>query len=460
MKFRILGLILIGLIQLPVLAKDMPPSGGQAKDFTLPKTQTIELANGLNVTFINYGETPKVTLRLVTKTGNVDDGELDGISDLAYQLLTEGTKTLSALNIAQHAADMGGQVNSSVGTNSSYLQIDVLSEFVGDAALLLSDLTLNSNFAQDDLDLVRSNFLRNIKVQRSEAQSQAAEAFNQLVFGKHPYAVTFADESKVNAITPLLVKEFINDKLVAKRSHLYVSGKFSQSAATQAIEKAFAPLPTGTNASVSVPEYKGAGKLVFIERANAPQSSIRLGLPVVPPSHADYIGLQLMNTLLGGSFSSRITSNIREDKGFTYSPGSTINARVNSALWYETADITSESTGAALDEIIKEIIKLQTEVPSDDELNGFKSYTSGIYVLQNSSRTAIINQLWFLETHGLPTSRLESYVQKINNVTPKDISALAKKYLDVSKMSLVVVGDSASVKPQLASSELVSAAFK
>lgn len=440
--------------------KQQPPTGGQAKDFVLTQTSSVELDNGLRVVFVPFGNTPKVTLRLVSKLGNVDDGEMHAIADLSYQLMTEGTNTLSALDIAQRAADMGGQVNTSVGTNSSYLQMDVLSEFVGDAATLLGELVLNSSFKSEDLDRARTNFLRDLSVQRSQPQGLAAEAFNKTVFGTHPYAVTFADQDKVKSITSEAVKGFVQQNLVAKRSVLYVSGKFEQAKAEQAIKQAFAQLPAGTDQAITQPVYQGVGKLVFIPRANAPQSTIRFGLPVVDPSHPDYIALQFMNTLLGGAFSSRITSNIREDKGYTYSPGSAVSTRVNSALWYETADVTAESTAAALQEIINEITRLQTEAPSAAEMDGFKSYMSGLYVLQNSSRTSIINQLWFLEIHGLPISRLETYVQKINSIQAEQVSELAKKYLKLENMTLVVVGDEATVKPQLASNARISALYQ
>lgn len=439
--------------------KQLPPVGGKAKDFVLTETSTVSLDNGLRIVFVPYGNTPKVTLRLVSKLGNYDDGDFDGIADLAYQLLTEGTKTQSALEIAQRAADMGGQVNTSVGSNSSYLQMDVLSEFVGDAANLLGDLVLNSQFQAEDLDRARNNFLRNQTVQRSQAQGQAAETFNKAVFATHPYSVTFADEGKIKAIQADTIAQFIQTNLVAKRSVMYVSGKFDQSQAEAAIKNAFAKLPSGSDRIIASPNYQGAGKLIFVPRDNAPQSTIRFGLPVVDPSNDDYIGLQLMNTLLGGSFASRITSNIRENKGYTYSPSSTISTRVNSALWYETADITAESTAAALQEIINEITRLQNEAPGNEELEGFKSYMSGIYVLQNSSRTGIINQLWFLETYGLPLERLESYVQKINSISPADISALAKKYLTLDSMTLVVVGDEASVKPQLEANKQLASLY-
>ncbi|GGD62674.1 M16 family metallopeptidase [Lacimicrobium alkaliphilum] len=428
--------------------KQQPPAGGEPKDFKLTETYDFSLDNGLEVTFVQYGDTPKATLRLVTATGNVDDGEQDAVSDLAYELLTEGTTKRSAREIAEQAAGMGGQVNTSVSANSSYVQMDVLSEYAADAASLIADLVQHSEYAEEDLQRAKNNFIRDLKVQKSQAQGQAAEAFYSTVYPDHPYGDVFADESVVETLGSEEVKAFMDTNLVATRSHLYVSGKFDPAKVEQAVKAAFSDMAAGEPRSLSAPQGKGAGQFVFVPRENAPQSTLRLGLPVVDPSHPDYVALGLMNTLLGGSFSSRITSNIREDKGYTYSPGSTISARVKSGTWFQTADVTAEATGPALAEIIKEIKLLQTEAPSQEELQGFKNYISGIYVLQNSSRTAIINQLWFLKSHGLPLSRLETYVQQINAVTPGQISSLAAKYLPLEKMTLVVVGDE-SVKSQL-----------
>jgi len=152
---------------------------------------------------------------------------------------------------------------------------------------------------------------------------------------------------------------------------------------------------------------------------------------------------------LGGAFSSRITANIREDKGYTYSPRSTVVARVGTGVWYQGADVTAESTGASLNEIFKEIKLLASEPPSKEELDGFKNYMAGIFVLRNSSRAAIINQLSFLELHGLDKQYLQEYVQKVHSATPEQISVMVNKYLDINKMTLVVVGDAASVEPQL-----------
>jgi predicted Zn-dependent peptidase len=454
----ILALSLLAF-QLPAQEKELPPAGGAPKSFKLTDTHNFTLDNGLSVTLIQYGSTPKVTLRLITDTGNVDDGAKDAVSDLSYHLLTEGTSTRSAKEIAEAAANMGGQVQSSVGINAGFLQLDVLSDYVGDAANLLADLAINSKFTDEDRSRTVNNFVRDLTVQKSTPGNQATSAFYGSVFAGHPYAKIFADEKVVQSLTLQDLQSFVQKNLVAKRSHLFIAGKFDQQKAEAAVKAAFASMPAGETRQISAPTKANTAELIFIPRPNAPQSTLQFGLAVVDASHEDFVGLRVMNTLLGGSFASRITSNIRENKGYTYSPNSAVNSRVKAATWQQQADVTAEATGPALAEIIKEIKRLQTEAPSEQELTGFKNYISGIYVLQNSARGSIINELWFLKSHGLPLSRLENYVQLVNAMTPAQISALAAKYLTLDKMTLVVVGDE-SVKAQLSAVPELKAVYK
>ncbi|MCB0434892.1 MAG: insulinase family protein, partial [Mangrovimonas sp.] len=190
-------------------------------------------------------------------------------------------------------------------------------------------------------------------------------------------------------------------------------------------------------------------KVEIIDRPGAPQSTILYGLPTIDPSNPDYVALDVTNSILGGSFGSRITSNIREDKGYTYSPSSNIDTNYKSGVWYESADVTSDFTGASVNEIKKEIVRLQNEAPTKEELDGIKNYEAGIYVLQNSSPGGIIGQLNFLDLHELPDSWLENRVQNIMAVTPEQVSEMTKKYIKPEDMTLIIVGDKESVSKQI-----------
>ncbi|HNJ72223.1 MAG TPA: insulinase family protein, partial [bacterium] len=162
-----------------------------------------------------------------------------------------------------------------------------------------------------------------------------------------------------------------------------------------------------------------------------------------------YVKFLIMNSILGGSFGSRITTNIRENKGYTYSPFSAITSRYHSANWSEQADVTTEHTGASIKEILYEIERLKKEPPAKDELEGIQNYQAGIFVLQNSNFNGIVNQLAFLNLHGLPDTYLSNYVKNVYAVTPEDVSNMAKSQLKDDAYTIVIVGDIAKIEKQV-----------
>jgi len=195
----------------------------------------------------------------------------------------------------------------------------------------------------------------------------------------------------------------------------------------------------------------------FIDRPGAVQSTVRVAVKALPPSHPDFVKQTVLNTLLGGYFSSRITANIREAKGYTYSPYSEVSAHLEDAYWVQNADVTTAVTGESLKEIFKEVSTLRKTPPPAEELSAVQSYLAGTFLLQNSSRGGIINQLRFVDLHGLPDSYLQNYVQSVMAVTPEDVQKLAAKMLTREAMTIVVVGDQKVVSPQL---KVVSPALK
>ena len=209
---------------------------------------------------------------------------------------------------------------------------------------------------------------------------------------------------------------------------------------------------------VDMPEpAEGKVAVDIIDRPDASQSNVLLGLPVIAPGDDDWIALQTTNALLGGMFSSLITANIREDKGYTYSPRSSVSSRFQDAYWVQSAAVTTDVTAPALKEILYEIENLQENPPGDEELTGVKNYSSGVFVLQNSTPAGIIGVLNYLDLQGLPDSYLTEYVSKVHALAPEDISATARKYLRQEDMTLVIVGDRGrigeSVAPYLATAE-------
>ena len=431
--------------------KQAPPAGGPAKAFTLPAHETYTLANGMKVTLVPYGNIPKVSLSLALRAGNLNESkELLGVADVTGELLKEGTASLSASALAESAARMGSTLNVGTGADETSFDMDVLSEFGPDAVKLLADVLQHPLLPESELARLKTNLLRQIAVAKSQPGQIALARFRKLMYGEHPYGIILATEETVNKMTIADAKRFYADNYGAGRSHLYIAGKFDVVAVKKAIEAGFAGWAKGPAAVENVPKPKTQRLLDVTDRPGAPQATVYVGLPAPNATSPDSIPLGVTNALLGGSFGSRITSNIREKLGCTYSPGSQVSRRFHDAYWVETADITTDCTGKSLGEIFGEIQRLQKEAPPAAELQGIQSYLSGLFVIQNSSRGALIGQLRYVDLQGLGEDYLKTYVQKVNSVTPADVQKMTAEYLKPEQMTIVVVGDKAKITEQLA----------
>ena len=450
MKTRI-ALLASVLAASPLLAdKQSPPPPAAPKGFSLPAPKTFTLDNGMGVTFVSYGTVPKVSVSLAVRTGNVDEkaGEV-WLADLTGDLLTEGTTTRSASQIAEETARMGGEIEVAVGDNRTVIGGDVLSEFGPAMVALVADVAKNPKFPESELARIKADRARQLAIAKTQPQPLAQEKLRAVLYGDHPYGRLFPTEAMLSSYTIAQVKDFYTRNFGAARARLYVVGHFDAAAMEAAVRKSFSDWKRGEAPNTSRPSPHSERAVYLLDRPDAPQSTLNVAIPVIDPSNPDWDRLSLMNTLLGGSFGSRITANIREQKGYTYSPQGQLSNRYRDAYWVEIADVTTKSTGPALKEILGEIDRLQAEPPSEAELKGFQNYRAGIFILQNSSRAGIIGQLQFVDLNGLPADYLNGYVQRVYAVTPQQIQEMAKKYLQDDKATIVVVGDKKVVTDQL-----------
>jgi predicted Zn-dependent peptidase len=452
MKTRSLLVFLALAASAPLFGqKQAPPEPGKPKGFSVPAPHKFTLDNGMAITLVEYGTLPKVTVRLAVRTGNIDEkaGEV-WLSDVAGDLLSQGTETRTAAQIAEAAARMGGELNVTVGEDRTDLTGDVLSEFGPEMAALIADVAMHPKFPESELARLKGDRQRQLSIAKSQPQQMASEKFRALLYGDHPYGRLFPTEEMLKGFTIEQVRAFYDANYGAARAHLYAAGKFDGKAMEAAIRKAFSGWKRGAAPSVNLPKPKSEHRLETVDRPGAVQSTIYLGMPVTDPSSSDWVALGVMNSLLGGSFGSRITSNIREQKGYTYSPNSQVSTRYRDGYWIETADVTTKDTGASLKEILAEIKKLQTDPPSEQELKGIQNYLAGTFVLQNSSRGSIISQLAFVDLHGLPEDYLNTYVSRVYAVTPAQVQQMAARYIQSDKATIVVVGDKKVIAEQVA----------
>jgi zinc protease len=435
----------------PLLAqKQAPPEPGKPKGFSVPTPRKFKLENELAVTLVEYGALPKVTVRLAVRSGDIDEkaGEV-WLADLMGDLLSQGTETKSASEIAEASARMGGSLDVNVGEDRTEISGDVLSEFGPEMVALIADVAIHPKFPESELARLKGDRARRLAIARSQPQQMAAEKFRALLYPDHPYGRLFPSEEMLKGFTIQQIRAFYDANFGAARSHVYVVGKFNGPAMESAIRKALGSWKRGADPAVNVPKPRNEHRLETLDRPGAVQSTIYIGMPVTDPSSPDWIPQAVMNSLLGGSFGSRITSNIREQKGYTYSPNSQVSTRYRDAYWVETADVTTKDTGASLKEILAEIKKLQSEPPPEKELTGIQNYLAGTFVLQNSSRGGIMALLEFVDLHGLPDDYLNTFVSRVYAVTPQQVQQMAAKYIQPDKATIVVVGDTKVIADQV-----------
>ncbi|WP_437742664.1 pitrilysin family protein [Sorangium sp. So ce302] len=427
-----------------------PPRPGPPRDVDVPSTTELTLPNGMRATLIPFGTLPKVTVELSVRTGNIDEAaDQVWLSGLTGELMEEGTTARSAEEIALAAARMGGQLAVDVGFDTTEIEGDALSECGPELVKLIADVAQRPRLPEADVPRIRADLLRALSIAKSDPAQLAREKLGALLYPGHPYGRLFPEPAMLKGYSAAHARAFHEANFAAARAHLYVAGRFDAAAVEAAIRDAFGSWKRGAEPKRTPPVGRSAREIHVIDRPGAPQSVVRLALPVIERRHPDSIALEVTNTLLGGAFSSRIISNIREQKGYTYSPVSVLVDHRRTAYWVEAAEITTAVTGPALKEIFAEIDRLQAEPPSQEELSSIKRYMAGAFALQMSSRGSLINALEDVDLQGLPDDHLDTYVERVLAVTPEDVRRVAQKYLDDSRMTIVIAGDRAAIEAQI-----------
>jgi predicted Zn-dependent peptidase len=445
------SLVLLAIFSCPAKAgeKQLPPEGGTPKDITLPAKEDFQLPNGLRATLVSYGQIPKVTVRLAVRSGNLNEASNEiWLAAVTGQLMKEGTTNRTSAEINDAAARMGGEVFFGVDSDQTFISGDVLSEFSPDFIRLVADIAQNPLFPEAELARLKKDFLRRLSIQSTQPQTLASAKFRKAIYGNHPYGRVLSTPDMIQGFSLEKVRAFYEANFGAALSHIFVVGQFDAQAVKEAIQSAFRGWKRGPDPLVLPSKTETRRSLYIVDRPGSQQSTIFIGLPVPDPSHKDSLALGAMNAILGGGgFLSRITANIREKKGYTYSPYSALISQYRDAYWFQFASVGNAVTAPALKEILFEIDRLRAEAPPEKELKDIQNFLIGNFVRTNSTRQGIIFMLSFQNLHGLPDF-LTTYVKKIRALTPKDVQRVAQDYLRPEKLVIVVVGD----KKQIADS--------
>ena len=430
-----------------------PPVLGAPPALRVPPITTRQLPNGLRIVVVEQHELPIADVLLQVRNGGESDpATRAGTAALTSALLTEGTTMRSALAIADQAAYLGVRVSAGSGWEQSTVSLHAPTAQLDSAMALFADIVLHPAFPAPDLERVRKVRLTSLQQLRDRGPAIADRAYATALYGEqHPYGRPLAGtEASIAPISRADLQSFYDTYYRPNNATLLVVGDVKPDDVERRAQALFGgwargDVPAPANARADAPKTT---TLVLIDKPGAAQSSFRLGGIGAPRSTKDYFALQVLNTILGGSFTSRLNQNLRETKGYTYGASSGFSMRRLAGPFTASAEIVSAKSDSALVEFMKELRAIRDTVPSD-ELAKARRYLQLGLPEDFETTGSIAGQMLPLITYGIPLDFYNSAVENIGAVTQTDVQRVARQYVDPDRLTLVIVGDRKTIEPGL-----------
>ncbi|MCE5193853.1 MAG: insulinase family protein [Nitrospiraceae bacterium] len=412
--------------------------------FALDVKKTV-LDNGLTVLQSEKHNLPVVMVTMIIKTSILDESkEKAGLAHLTAKLLDEGTKTKKASEIREEIEFIGSSLNASAGSDYITITLSVLKKDIEKGFELFSDIILNPVFPQEEINRKKDMIKGSLKREEEDPSFLASRAFNNAVFGEHPYGrLVEGSVETISAITKKDILKFHSDYFLPNNAILSVVGDLKQSDLDTLIKKYFdtwKSLQLPDKRINPMPEEK-IQKVIKIEK-DVTQATIMLGHLCISRDNPDYYALSVMNYILGGGgFSSRLMQKVRDDMGLAYDIHSYFIPSKEKGAFQVTAQTKNESANIVVEEILKEIKKIKKDLVSDDELSDAKAYLTGSFPRRLETNRKIADFLAMIEFYNLGADYDNKYISSINAVTKEDVLRTAQKYLDSENFVLAVVAD-------------------
>ncbi|HEX8636909.1 MAG TPA: insulinase family protein, partial [Pyrinomonadaceae bacterium] len=431
------------------------PKAGTDPKFSLPPIEKTKLSNGLEVWTVRQTELPIVSMNMVFKTGGTfEAAEKSGVSSLTATLLDDGTKTRSALDIANGLQAIGASMGAGSGWDSTNVSMSTLTRNLDQALDIYSDVIVNPTFPETELESVRRRTVGSFMQRKSNPNAISNLVYDRVLYGKdHPYGRQLSgDETTIKAITRADVVQTYESTYRPNNAVLIVVGDVDTKTLTPKLEKAFAGWKPGTVPTGTLPTAAALEKaaIYLVDRPNSAQSVVSIGQIGVSRDNPDYFPLQVMNSILGGQFSARVNMNLREDKGYTYGARTGYVYRRGAGPFSASADVQTAVTKESVQEFLKEINGIRGAIPiTQQELEYNKQSLIKAYPRGFETVGQISGQLSNLVTYNLPDSYFNDFISKVNAVTLSDVNRVANKYLTPDKLAIVIVGDRKVIEPGL-----------
>ena len=429
------------------------PALGPERPVAWPKRSVKTLANGLKVVLAEVHTFPKITAQLFFCSGNALVAHTTpGLAEMTATVVRTGTASRPSRQIEEDLRRMGGDLGTNAGADSSAISIAGLSEFSGGLLELVADLARNASFPAEEFERERRQKIEGLRIERTTPGFLANERFRQVLFGQHPYAVISPTEEQVASYQREQLENFYRQNYSPANALLIVVGDFASEAMFAQIEKIFGEWKSSTPEPPKSPAPpRNIGRKVhLVHLPGSVQTQLVVGNLGITRRDPDWMRLVIANSIYGGAFHSRLVMNIREQKGYTYSPRSGIQSMRQQGFFNVHAAVRNDVAAASLTEIFYEMDRMRSLPVSDEELESARSYLTGVFSLGVATQDGVLGQLSTIYLDRLPEDHLETYRARIHALTAADIILAARKYFDSANAQIVVVGDKAQIGEQAA----------
>ena len=427
--------------------RKQPPLLGPAPSLKLPAIQKLKLSNGLAVWVVEHHEVPLAQINLIVRSGSAADpiGKY-GVGSLTAAMLDEGAGTRSSLELADAIEFLGANLSTSSSFDASSIRMSVPVSRLAEALPLMSDVALRPTFPSTDLDRLRKERLTGLLQARDNVGALVQLAFPRIVFGPtHRYGTSANGlPVTIEALTVDDLKTFYRSHFRPDNATLLVVGDLTPAAALPMLEKAFGSWKADGMVSL-VADVPNAPQLTkrqvyLVDKPEAAQSQIRIGWVGVSRSTPDYAVLEVLNTVLGGSFTSRLNQNLREKNGYAYGASSGFDMRLSAGPFVAAAGVQTDKTADALREFFNELNGILTPVPAA-ELAKARNYVALGFPGEFETTGDMARKLEELVIYNLPESTFSNFVPSVTAVTAADLQRAAARFIQPERMAVVVVGD-------------------
>ena len=429
------------------------PDLASEREVRWPQRSRSRLSNGLEIIFVESYSIPKFHGELFFRSGDAAAADRAvALAEMTATMVRTGTTKHSSREIEEQLRGLGADLSVSAGQDTSAISFAGLSDQAEPLLQLVNELARQASFPPAEFERERRQKLEEVKLERSQPGFLAGERLRKVLFGSHPYALVSPSEEQVASYTTEQLRSLYREFYTPANAILLLVGDFDPSTMQPSVDKIFGDW-TGDKAAsretVTPPVPKGR-RVYLVDVPGAVQTQLLCGCHAITRRHPDWIKLGLTNSLYGGAFNSRLVMNIREDKGYTYSPRSGVNPFRQYGYFSVSAAVRNEVVAASLTEIFYEIDKLRSVPVPDSELQDAQNYLTGVFSLGLATQSGLLSQISTLALNELPDDYLESYREKVRALGPGDIESAARTYFDSANMQIVVVGDRKQIASQAA----------